>query len=747
MSEYAGIIIDISHEKLDRPFHYRIPDRFRKQIVPGTRVLVPFGKGNRIRTGYVIELTDQIAYDPDKIKELIRPDDSGTTIESDLISLAAWMRDRFGGTMNQALKTVLPVHKKTGQKERRRIRLSIPREEAVSLLAQFRQKHQTARARLLEALLEQNPYPYERAAPELRVSAAVIRGLEEKGVLRVEHVRSWRNPVLSDPAAPKILRLNDVQQETADSICRGIRQGDRRPVLIHGVTGSGKTEVYMELIARAAAEGRQSIVLIPEIALTYQTQRRFRSRFGDRVSVINSRMSDGEKYDQFERARRGHIDVMIGPRSAVFTPFPNLGLIVVDEEHEPSYKSEQVPRYHARDVAVRRAEMCGGCVILGSATPSVDSYSKAQDGRYRLLEMRERVARRPLPKVYTEDMRQELQAGNRSILSRRLRNRMEDRLERGEQIMLFLNRRGMAGSVICRTCGKPIRCPHCAVSLSMHRDGTLVCHYCGYRTAAPKACPVCGSPQIGGFRAGTQKVESYIRREFPQAGVLRMDYDTTRKKGDYEKILSSFARQEADILIGTQMIVKGHDFPAVTLVGVLAADLSLNLPDYRASERTFQLLTQAAGRAGRGQRAGEVVIQTYQPEHYAIAAAARQDYPAFYRQEILYRRLMHYPPVWHLLLIHVEGKEEARVQAAADALSRLLQAIFRGDDPDTRQIVGPADASVSRIRDRFRKQIYVKHENLSRLIAGKNRLEQQLNALGIPADIHLQMDLNPMNMM
>jgi primosomal protein N' (replication factor Y) len=747
MPEYAGIIIDISHEKLDRPFHYRIPERFREQIVPGTRVLVPFGKGNRVRTGYVIELTDQTAYDPEKIKEIIRPDDSGTTIESDLIALAAWIRDRFGGTMNQALKTVLPVHKKTGQKESRRIYLCLPREEAVSLLAVFRQKHQTARARLLEALLEQSPYPYERAAPELRVSAAVIRGLEEKGVLRVEHIRSWRNPVLAERTDGAFPGLNAVQQEIADGICRKIREGDRRPVLIYGVTGSGKTEVYMELIARTVAEGKQAIVLIPEIALTYQTQRRFCSRFGSRVSVINSRMSDGEKYDQFERARQGDLDVMIGPRSAVFTPFPNLGLIVVDEEHESAYKSEQVPRYHARDVAIRRAEMCGGSVILGSATPSVDSYSKAREGSYHLWEMRERVERRPLPTVYTEDMRQELQAGNRSILSRRLRDRIEDRLGRGEQIMLFLNRRGVAGSVICRTCGSAVRCPHCEVSMSMHSNGTLVCHYCGHRITAPKVCPSCGSPQIGGFRAGTQKAESYIRREFPQAGVLRMDYDTTRRKGDYEKILSAFARQEADILIGTQMIVKGHDFPAVTLVGVLAADLSLNLPDYHASERTFQLLTQAAGRAGRGQRAGEVVIQTYQPEHYAVAAAARQNYQEFYRQEILYRRLMHYPPVWHLLLIHAEGKEEPRVQAAVDALFRLLQAVFHRDDPKSWQIVGPADASVSRVRDRFRKQIYVKHEDLSRLIAGKNRLEQQLNTLGVPADIHLQMDLNPMNMM
>lgn len=359
---------------------------------------------------------------------------------------------------------------------------------------------------------------------------------------------------------------------------------------------------------------------------------------------------------------------MIGPRSALFTPFPNLGVIIIDEEHEAAYKSETVPRYHARETAIARAQMCGARVVLGSATPSVESYDRAKQGKYRLFEMKERVSARPLPSVYTVDLREELRNGNRSIFSDKLRELITDRLEKKEQIMLFINRRGVAGFVSCRSCGEVIKCPHCDVSLNLHNNGKLVCHYCGYEQPMVKECPSCGSPYIGGFKAGTQKIEEMVKRQFPTARVLRMDLDTTRKKGGYEEILSAFANGEADILIGTQMIVKGHDFPNVTLVGVLAADLSLHISDYRAAERTFQLLTQAAGRAGRGHRQGEVVIQTYQPEHYSVVTAAEQDYEAFFEQEIFLREMMHYPPKWHMLVIHAAGAQEMLVKQAQDVL-------------------------------------------------------------------------------
>ena len=608
---YANIIIDISHEKLDRTFQYRIPEKLLDQIHPGTPVEIPFGRSNRKIRGYVVEVTEEPEFAPERIKPVSHVIREGIPIEGQLIALAAWMRENFGGTMNQALKTVLPVKQKTTEKEQRLIWLKPDPTTAKSLLGELQRKHQTARARLLEALLEQSPLPYETVTQKLNITVSVIRAMQERELIRVESIRSWRNPLDQMKKQGTVVTLNPAQQQIVTGIENGWRSGDERPCLIHGVTGSGKTEVYMELIKSVLWEGKQAIVLIPEIALTFQTVLRFYNHFGERVSILNSRMSPGERSDQFERAKRGLLDVMIGPRSALFTPFPNLGVIIIDEEHEAAYKSETVPRYHARETAIARGMLCGAHVVLGSATPSVESYDRAQQGQYRLFEMKERVSARPLPTVYTVDLREELRNGNRSILSDRLRKLMTDRLEKKEQIMLFLNRRGVAGFVSCRSCGEVIKCPHCDVSLNLHNDGKLVCHYCGYQQPMVKKCPSCGSSYVGGFKAGTQKIEQYVRQQFPSARVLRMDLDTTRKKGGYESILSAFSNQEADILIGTQMIVKGHDFPNVTLVGILAADLSLHISDYRAPERTFQLLTQAAGRAGRGCRQGEVVIQTY----------------------------------------------------------------------------------------------------------------------------------------
>ena len=645
---YANIIIDISHEKLDRTFQYRIPEKLLDQIHPGTPVEIPFGRSNRKIRGYVVEVTEEPEFAPERIKPVSHVIREGIPIEGQLIALAAWMRENFGGTMNQALKTVLPVKQKTTEKEQRLIWLKPDPTTAKSLLGELQRKHQTARARLLEALLEQSPLPYETVTQKLNITVSVIRAMQERELIRVESIRSWRNPLDQMKKQGTVVTLNPAQQQIVTGIENGWRSGDERPCLIHGVTGSGKTEVYMELIKSVLREGKQAIVLIPEIALTFQTVLRFYNHFGERVSILNSRMSPGERSDQFERAKRGLLDVMIGPRSALFTPFPNLGVIIIDEEHEAAYKSETVPRYHARETAIARGMLCGAHVVLGSATPSVESYDRAQQGQYRLFEMKERVSARPLPTVYTVDLREELRNGNRSILSDRLRKLMTDRLEKKEQIMLFLNRRGVAGFVSCRSCGEVIKCPHCDVSLNLHNDGNLVCHYCGYQQPMVKKCPSCGSSYVGGFKAGTQKIEQYVRQQFPSARVLRMDLDTTRKKGGYESILSAFSNQEADILIGTQMIVKGHDFPNVTLVGILAADLSLHISDYRAPERTFQLLTQAAGRAGRGCRQGEVVIQTYQPEHYSIVTAAAQDYKAFFQQEIFFREMLHYPPKWLL---------------------------------------------------------------------------------------------------
>ena len=546
--------------------------------------------------------------------------------------------------------------------------------------------------------------------------------------------------------------LNAAQQSVVDAIEGDIAAGLRNTYLIKGVTGSGKTEVYKELIAHCIQSGRQAIVLIPEIALTYQTVMRFFARFGNRVSIINSRLSNGERYDQFERAKNGDIDIMIGPRSALFTPFSNLGLIIIDEEHENSYKSESVPRYHAREVAIEYARMSDAIVVLGSATPSVDSYYKAKTGVYRLLELDKRVDDRPLPKCEVVDLRQELREGNRSILSTRLQELMEERLLNGQQTMLFLNRRGKSAFMSCRACGFVVKCPHCDVSLSEHSGGVMVCHYCGYRQPVPKVCPSCGSKYISGFKAGTQKIEAMVAKRFPQARILRMDYDTTRAKDAYEKILQAFSNHEADILIGTQMIVKGHDFSNVTLVGVLAADMSLHVNDFHAAERTFALLTQAAGRAGRGKLPGNVVIQTYDPDHYAIRTAKEQDYEAFYDKEIEYRRLMNYPPVWNMLLVHVTSPDESECSSMAqqvyDIASQMISHTDENQSPDDRhliQLIGPADANIAKVNDIYRKVIYMKTSDYAALISIKDVIEQAVKADTAMKHANISFDFNPMS--
>lgn len=750
---YANVIVDISHEKLDKTFQYSIPDELLCDIRPGVCVDIPFG--SRTITGYVIEVTDEPEYDPARTKPLIGIKSDSVAVEAKLIALAAWIRRNYGSTMNQALKTVIPVKKQAKEQVSRSIVLKIDKVKARAQLALCEAKKQKAKARLFRALIDADDgarLEYSFVTGKLSVSAATIRALEQSGFIEVITQSGYRNPVehMSVDTYDKV--LNAAQQSVVDAIEGDIAAGLRNTYLIKGVTGSGKTEVYMELIAHCIQSARQAIVLIPEIALTYQTVMRFFARFGNRVSIINSRLSNGERYDQFERAKNGDIDIMIGPRSALFTPFSNLGLIIIDEEHENSYKSESVPRYHAREVAIEYARMSDAIVVLGSATPSVDSYYKAKTGVYRLLELDKRVDDRPLPKCEVVDLRQELREGNRSILSTRLQELMEERLLNGQQTMLFLNRRGKSAFMSCRACGFVVKCPHCDVSLSEHSGGVMVCHYCGYRQPVPKVCPSCGSKYISGFKAGTQKIEAMVAKRFPQARILRMDYDTTRAKDAYEKILQAFSNHEADILIGTQMIVKGHDFSNVTLVGVLAADMSLHVNDFHAAERTFALLTQAAGRAGRGKLPGNVVIQTYDPDHYAIQTAKEQDYEAFYDKEIEYRRLMNYPPVWNMLLIHVTSPDESEcgsmAQRVHDTAAQMISHIEKSQSPDDShqiQLIGPADATIAKVNDIYRKVIYMKTSDYAALISVKDGIEQAVKADTAMKHANISFDFNPMS--
>ncbi len=732
---YANIIVDISHEKLDKPFQYRIPEDMRGKLLPGMVVEIPFGRGDRLIKGYVIGTTKQAQIDPERIKCIHAVSTDGIGVESRLIALAAWMRDYYGATMIQALKTVIPVRKKEKPKEKKQVLLAVSEEEARERLTFFEKKHQTARYRLLKALLEEGFLPWELVTAKLNIPPAVIRSVEKMGLLKIQVDTVYRNPVHVKAARQQAVILNREQQGVVDGIREEWENENARPCLIHGVTGCGKTEIYMELIAGVLKEGKQAIVLIPEIALTYQTVMRFYRRFGDRISVMNSRLSPGERFDQYERARKGLIDVMIGPRSALFTPFPNLGIIIQDEEHETSYQSETVPRYLTRETAVKRGELEHAHVIFGTATPSVDAYYKAEKGEYKLFTIRQRVKHAALPEVSIVDLREELKKGNRSVLSNALKEEMAQCLGAGHQMMLFLNRRGYAGFLSCRSCGQVIECPHCDVSLSLHRGGRLICHYCGYETTVPQTCPSCGSPFLRDFGIGTQQVESVVAREFPGARILRMDLDTTREKDGHEKILSAFANGEAEILIGTQMIVKGHDFPNVTLVGILAADLSLHASDFRAAERTFQLLTQAAGRAGRGGLPGRVVIQTYDPEHYSIQAAAEQDYEAFYRQEIAFRTLGGYPPTGGMLAVHASSEDEAYLSMAMEYLKKFLEIL---ENRTGIQVIGPGDETIARIQDVYRKVLYIRHSDEKRLTVVKEKVEQYIEMNEGYQKIHIQ---------
>lgn len=754
---YAQIIIDISHGRLDRPFTYRIPEALQNDLCLGSLVVVPFGKGDTKRKGYVIGFSNTCEYPDGKLKEIEAIASGGTDVTGDnAVRLALWMKQRYGSTMAVALRTVLTSRKQAKPCEHRSIHLLLSKDDAEKKRHEFAMKHQVARERLLRELIEAPDQPYSLIIQKLHVTAPVIAALKKQGILEVRTETFLRNPVSIEKCEEAGIRLSPEQRAISEGVLQdfeALQEGKDIPrvSLIHGITGSGKTEVYIAIIEEIVKRGRQAIMLIPEISLTYQTLMRFYRHFGDRVSVMNSTLSESEKSDQFERARRGEIDVIIGPRSALFTPFPRIGAIIMDEEHESSYKNESMPKYHTREVAEKIASMQNGVVVLGSATPSLESYYQAKEGKYRLYELSRRLTGGTLPSVEITDLREELRAGNHAILSRRLSELVSDRLAKGQQTMLFLNRRGFSGFVSCRSCGFVPKCPHCSVSLSLHRGGRLLCHYCGYEEPMPDKCPECGSPYISGFHAGTEQAESFLSRQFPKARILRMDADTTRTKGSYEKILSSFANEEADILIGTQMIVKGHDFPNVTLVGILLADQSLNASDYRSAERTFQLLTQAAGRAGRGKYPGDVVIQTYEPEHYSIVHAAHQNYEEFYREEMVYRKLLRYPPAEHLLAIQIISRSEEHASLFAHktrALLEQLTAAAREKNPDRLLFIGPAPAVLEKLRDEYRYVIYVKSPDYDTLIVCKDGVEaaaERAVKASREMDTMFQFDFDPIN--
>lgn len=714
---YAGVIVDISHEKLDKIFQYSVPEDIASVISIGNKVNIPFGAGHR--TGYVVNLSNTPEIDPDKIRPLDGIVKSSTTIDERMIKLAYWMKTNYGSTINQALKTVIPVKEKVKQVNNRTVRLLISPREALSLSEEYR----TSKRKQSEILkfLSDNPVcDYRKVTQQMGQVRQSLTALSDAGLIEIDTQRVFRNELEAAEDFRNVTSLNQEQQVVCNGIIKDYDNNDMTPCLIKGVTGSGKTEVYMEIIQHVLSKGREVIVLIPEISLTYQTIMRFYAKFGNVVSVINSRLSKGEKYDRFELAAQGRIKIMVGPRSALFTPFNNLGAVIIDEEHESAYQSETIPRYHARETAIELARMTGAKVIMGSATPSLETFNRCKSGIYKLYRLDNRAGNATIPDVDVVDLRDEMKKGNRTMFSTKLKSLMQEKLDAGEQIMLFLNRRGYQGFINCRECGNVIQCPHCDVSLTLHGRNRLVCHYCGYETVFNHICPKCGSKYIGAFKAGTEKVEEETRKIFPHASVLRMDLDTTSGKEGHRNILEKFASHEADILIGTQMIVKGHDFADVTLVGILLADMSLHCSDYRAAEITFDLLTQAAGRAGRGDRKGNVVIQTYDPEHYSIVHAAGQDYDAFYDEEMGYRELMGYPPSNHMMAVRISC-------ADADLATKLSDELYKLTSVDDKvNIIGPADAAVYKINDIYNRVIYYKCRDYALLIQIKDIIENYL---------------------
>ena len=736
---YAEVVVGISIDKLDRTFCYRIPESFgNPDALIGTEVIVPFGKGNRETKAFVVEVKEDTDIDKSLIKDILRKSETGVQIEGKLIKLAYWLKSNYGGTVNEALRSVLQAPRKIERIKERTVSLLKGREEAEDILREFERKKYTVKAKILRRAIE-GDFNYESFIKEEKAASSAFNSLTKDGIIEIKEELLYRKPVKTGEKNSDKVELNVEQKGAVEKVVDDYRKGINGRYLLFGITGSGKTEVYMEIMEEVISQGKQVIFLIPEIALSFQMVERLSARFGERISIMNSRMSQGERYDQYLRAKNGDIDIIVGPRSALFTPFNNLGLIIVDEEHEGSYKSSKTPRYHAREVALYRAKEEGAAIILGSATPSLEAVKLASDKEIEVLMLLSRPAGAIPPEIEVADLREELKEGNKSIISRRLSELIKDRLNKGEQTILFINRRGYAGFISCRSCGEAIKCPHCDVSLTFHRPDRLVCHYCGYEEKMPDKCPKCTSPYIGTFGLGTEKVEEIVKKDFPNARVLRMDGDTTTGKNGHEAILESFKKGEADILIGTQMIVKGHDFEKVSLVGILAADLSLFLGDFRAAETTYELLVQAAGRAGRGRYRGKVVIQTYNPDHYVIQAAATGNYKDFYSKEIRYRKLGEYPPETHLLAVILFAAKAEEVSKGAE----ILVGFLTEKKSESFVVNGPVWASIPKLRDIYRKIIYIKSPDRDELVRLKNLLEDYVKESSDFSKVSVQFDFEP----
>ncbi len=695
---------------LRRQFHYSVPPHLAGQLQVGMRVLVPFGPSNRLELGYCVGFADKA--DVPRVKAIAEVVDEAPLINTQMLKLARWVSDYYLSSLGETLQALLPggVRRGTVGRWLVHVKLRVPRQEAENLIAAYdrrRPKQADVLRILLDASDELTPTELAQAAGS---SSAPIETLQRAGT--VEFVREVRLSTLSTRPVPRVTPhvLNAEQAEAFTHIKQALDSGAYRPLLLFGVTSSGKTELYLQAIKQVVQRGKQAIVLVPEISLTPQTIHRFEERF-EKVAALHSKLSPGERNQQWQAARRGEAEVIVGARSAVFAPVKNLGLIVIDEEHAHTFKQDTSPRYQAREVALKRAREARVPIILGSATPALESFREAIAGSYQLLTLTQRVESRPLPPVDIIDMREEV-SSRRGFhpLSRRLEYLVRQAVARGEQVMLLLNRRGFSTYIHCRRCGYVLKCARCDITMTFHRQTqSTLCHYCHRRLAPPTSCPECGADTMRYLGMGTEKVEENLHQLCPAETIARMDSDSMRSKSAYARVLGAFRRGEIDILVGTQMIAKGLDFPNVTLVGVVSADSALNLPDFRASERTFQLLTQVAGRAGRGPKGGRVVIQTFNPGNYSIQCARTHDYVSFAREELRHRRELHYPPYSRLARILIEGAEPDGVARKARRLADMLQGPPQLENVE---MLGPAPAPISVIRNKHRWHIVLKAANV-----------------------------------
>lgn len=735
---FAAVIVSVSHRDLDHVFHYIIPEKLESVLKVGMRVCVPFGNSNRKIKGYVIEITDTIDFDIKKAKYIDCLIEDYAVLSSRRIELAKWMADKYYSNLIDCFQCIVPKNVKDKTFDCVYIDYQGNTKEDIDKLI----KKNNKQSAVLNYIYNGDCVPVSHIREYLGIDTAPINALKKKGILKVTTEQIYRGKFNTANIKRTTSPILNTEQEMAvNKIVEGIDNPDKMPILLKGVTGSGKTEVYLNAIAYALKQGKSAIVLVPEISLTPQTVERFVQRFGDKVAVTHSKMSDGERFDQWHRAINGEISIMIGPRSAIFTPFENLGIIIIDEEHESTYKSDQLmPKFDAREIAMWLKNAYNTMVVLGSATPSVESYYMAQQGVYELVEIKNRVNMQP-PEISIVDMRNELEKGNKSLFSIPLYEALEKNLESKKQTILFLNRRGHSTFVSCRKCGYVMTCENCNVNYTYHKGtGRLICHYCGKEINNPVTCPVCNSKYIKYFGVGTEKIEQEVNRLFPQARTLRMDLDTTTGKNSHTKILNMFKNHEADILIGTQMIAKGLDFPDVTLVGVLAADLSLNLNDFHSAEKTYQLITQVSGRAGRAKDKGQVFVQTYNPQHYSIVAAANNDYEGFYNEEIAFRKSLGYPPFTNLFFVMLTGAEQEELVRQIRTLYEIMVTYDRNNQF---QLIGPAPAVISKINNKYRWRMIVKGDNEEKLKIYVQYCINKLRQYSDLKNINVSLVLNP----